>query len=265
MNWTDPDLDDFEDDLPPPRRSMSATGRLLLTALLLLMALLIAALVVRTRTGSEMIASVLRKQTGLDLEIGAASLGWPTDVVLKRVRGRTTQAYGAFSADEIRMGFHWNGALDLQVKGAVLEFVRTADGWLPEAFSRIAVLDDVRDTPGLFADAPDRLTLDIRDGTITWSTPDGEVTAFVKGLSFAAIPLETPGRRLRFYELAARHVKRVNGAEGHAVRRLWLSAPENAYAGIAYHTIWEGGSSTVRDWWSNPAGADNAGVTAHEK
>ncbi len=263
MNWKDPDI---EDDLPPPRQPMTAAGRLLIAVLIVMMAVLIAVLVVRTRSGSEMIADILHQHTGLDLEIGAASLQWPADLVLRQVKARTAESFGGFKAGEIRLGLRWNGVLDVAVTGAELDFVRTADGWLPGEFRRIAVLNDVRETADLFRDLPGRLSLDIRGGAITWSTPDGDAQASVKGLDLWVVPVDVTGRRMWWYELSARRVTRRNGAEGRTLRRLWMSAPESAYVGIAYHAIWSGGSGPVQDWWSVPSAEEESkGESWHEK
>lgn len=249
----------------PRSQARRSVGCLIPAFLVAFMALAIVFMVVRTRSGSDMVSNALRKQTGVDLEIGEASLGLPFDLVLRGVKERAAQAYGGFRAREIRMGLRWEGTLDVQVTGAELELVKTADGWLPRSFERIAVLGDVRDTVALFADMPDNVTLDLRESSIVWKGPDSDVTASVQGLTFWSAPVTLPGRRMRFYELSAREVRRVGGAGGRAVRRFWLSAPEARYVEIAYHAIWESGTPGARDWWSVPSEGGTTGVTGNEK
>lgn len=256
--------DNLDDDFKPPRKRLSAVGCLTIVILLVVLVLTVLALSVRSRAGGDWIADVLRKKTGLDLKIGEARLGLPFDLILKNVQARQAEAYGGFKAVEIRMGARLNGVVELGVKGAELDLVKTADGWLPAAFERIAVLNDVRDTPGLFVDVPRGLRLNIRDSAISWGTADGEITRRVKGLELWAMPLESPGRRMWFYELFARDVKRAGGVEGQNVRRCWLSAADNPYVEIVYRPVWRG-NAVSRDWWSVPAMDGQRGAIQDEK
>lgn len=243
---------DFEDELRVPPKRLSAVGCLTGLVMLVALALILLAVLVSSKGGGEWIAEVLRKKTGLDLQIGEARLGLPFDLVLEKVQARQKETYGGFKAAEIRMGIRLDGAVELGVKGAELDLVKTADGWLPDAFDRIGGLSDVRDTPALLADVPRGLLLKVRDSTITWSTPDGEPVSLVKGLELGVMPIETPGRRLWFYELTARLVQRAGGVEGRNVRRCWMSTAENPYVEIAYRAFWGGDAPISRDWWSMP-------------
>jgi hypothetical protein len=261
MTRTNTNLEDY---VRPPRRRLSAAGCLTCLVLLAVVLGVVLAAAVRTKGGSEWIAETIRKKTRLDLEIGEARAGLPFDLVLKNVKARSTEAYGGFKAAEIRLGPRLNGGLELGVTGAELDLVRTADGWLPDAFGRIAELNDVRDTPGLFADVPRGLRLTLHDGALSWSTPDGEVTALLKGIEFLAVPIEIPGRRMWFYDLSARLVKRAGGQEGRNVRRCWMSASDNAYIEIVYRAMW-GGAPGSKDWWSSPSVGSQGGEAKDEK
>lgn len=261
MTRTNTNLEDY---VRPPRKRLSAVGCLTVMVLLVAIVLLILAVSVRSQGGGEWIAGILRKKTGLDLMIGEARLGLPFDLVMKNVQARQVEAYGGFKAAEIRMGLRLSGGVELGVKGAELDLVKTADGWLPAAFERIAVLNDVRETPGLFVDVPRGLHLNIRDSGISWGTPDGEISRQVRGLELWAMPLESPGRRMWFYELFARDVKRAGGVEGRNVRRCWMSAADNPYVEIVYRPVWRGGTA-IRDWWSVPAMDGQRGAILDEK
>ena len=261
MSQTDLEFEDFEE---PRRRRPSVFGFVAIIAVSMAVILTAATVVVRTVAGREWIARTLQKKTGLDLEIGGAHIGLPFDLVLEGVRARVVEGYGGFSAREIRLGMQLDGEMQLEVTGAELNAVKTADGWLPARFERIAALDDVSDTAALFEDAPRRLHLEVRDSAIVRTTGDGEQIASVTGLSLSVVPIDVPGRTLRWYEFSARAVKRTGGAVGRNVRRLWISDRENPYLEVVYHAVWEGGTGVVKDWWSTPLVVGSKGAVRDE-
>lgn len=263
MRRRDAGLDDFEDaagledfEKPPrkPRRSMPFLG--CLTVLLVLVGVVLAGIVVavKTPTGCERIASFLESRTGLGLKIAEGRLSLPCDLVLCNVAIKPEQApEGNFRAREVRLGWR-PGGLRLEVVGMELELVRAADGWLPEAFSRVAALRDVRETAGLFDDAPERITVALRDSSIYWRGGEGNAQTFVQGMRFWSGTLDTPSGLLRAYELDAPVVRRADRLDGQSVHRRWVSTPDAPYVELWYKGIWNGDIRRVKDWWSSPEG-----------
>ena len=252
MGRPDPDLKSY---VRPPRQRLPLLGRL--TLFLLLLALLLAglALLIKTRRGCEMISSYLHSQTGLALTIGEARLSLPCDLVLNNVAIKPEQALeGDFRAREIRLGWRRRGAVLLEVTGAQLDLVQVADGWMPEAFSRIAELRDVRETAALFADAPKRVKVQIRDSSIFWRGADREMKSFVQGLNFWSGVSETPTVMLRVYEVGAVAVRREGRVDGRAIQRTWVSMDGVPCVEVRAKGVWDGDVRRVKDWWSIPEG-----------
>jgi hypothetical protein len=251
MSRPDADLESY---VRPPRRRLPVLG--CLTMFLLLLALVVAGLAVaaKTRGGCGMISKALQSQTGLALTIGEARLGIPCDLVLNEVAIHPGQApEGDFKAREVRIGWRRKGVI-LEVTGAQLDLVQAADGWMPDVFSRIAGLRDVRETAGLFADAPGRVRVSIRDSSIFWRGADREMKAFVQGLSFWSGVSDTPTATLRVYEVEALVVRREGRVDGRSIRRTWVSKDGVPYAEVSYKGVWDGDVRRIKDWWSVPEG-----------
>jgi hypothetical protein len=227
-----------------------------LTMSLVFLALVVIGLAigVKTQGGREMIARTVKVQTGLALMIGEAGVSLPCDLVLSEVAIKPEQApEGGFVAKEIRLGWRPGGSL-MEVRGAQLDLVQVADGWMPEPFSRIATLRDVRETFELFMDAPRRFRVDVKDSSIYWKGPDREPKAFVQGLNFWSGVSDTPEALMRVYRVNAQSVKREGRVQGRAIQRTWVSQDGVPYAEVSYKGEWEGDSRRVKDWWSSPEG-----------
>jgi hypothetical protein len=243
------------------------TGIGCLAMVLLCAAVVLAALVlgVQTRIGCEVVADSIRKQTGLDLAVGGASLAWPADLYLTDVQTKpSTTPLGSFKAREIRIGWRRGGRLDVLVSGARLEVMKIADGWVPAPFARLGELGDVRETAALVGDGVPLAALDIRDSSVVWNGPDGERQASVEGLGFSMRPVTLGERSYLVFEVSARMVRRTGGGKGLNVRRLWMSGKGNPYLEVEYDGMWEGAESALKDWWSTPSGMVKRGM-AHEK
>ncbi|MEI6788140.1 MAG: hypothetical protein WCL49_06630 [bacterium] len=256
--WDDPSKPAVVKAKPGPS---SSAGCLIMAALSV--AILVAAVVlgIQTRSGCELVAGFLQRQTGLDLTVGGASITGPTEVCLTDVQTKpTTTPLGSFKAREIRIALGWGGTLEMTVAGAHLEVVKTADGWVPAAFGKIATLNDVRETASLFIDEPRLVKLDIRDSGIIWSGPDGERLCVVEGLGMGMRPLKLAGRSLSVFEVTARTVRRSGGSKGSFLQRLWVSTKESPYGEVEYRGSWEGDETGVRDWWSTPPGTVKRGA-----
>lgn len=253
MGRPDPE-DDWDKPARSTRRRLPMLGCLTVCLLFLAVALAGLAVAVKTRGGCEMISNYLKSQTGLALTIGEARLNLPCDLVLREVSLKPEQApEGDFRAREVRMGWRRRGPV-LEVTGAQLEMVKAADEWLPEVFSRIAGLRDVRETAGLFADAPARMQVRIRDSSIFWRGADREAKAFVQGLNFWSGVSDTPAALLRVYDVEALVVRREGRVDGRSIRRKWVSMDGVPYAEVLYKGSWDGDGSRVKDWWSVPEG-----------
>ena len=150
--------------------------------------------------------------------------------------------------------------MELMVRGARLDVMKTADGWVPAAFRRLASLEDVRDTASLFAEDPRLVGLDIRDSGIIWNGPDGERLAAVEGLGVGMRPVTLGERRLKLFEVTARTVRRANGGSGRTLLRLWVSVPENPYLEVEYRGAWDRDEAGLKDWWSTPPGVMKRGL-----
>lgn len=251
MGKPDADLKSY---VRAPRKRLPMLGCLTWTLLLLAIALAGLAVAVKTRAGCETISRALNAQTGLALTIGEARLSFPCDLVMTDVSIKPEQApEGDFRAREIRVGWR-RGGMILEVTGARLDMVQAADGWLPEVFSRIAALRDVRETAGLFADAPGRLQVTIRDASLFWRGADREARAFIQGLHFWSGVGDTPTETVRLYEADALVVRREGRVDGRSIRRRWVSVPGVPYAEISYQRVWDGDERRLRDWWSDPEG-----------
>jgi hypothetical protein len=216
---------------------------------------------IQTKVGSDLVASYLKTQTGLDLSVGGAQFVAPMDLVLTDVQTKpSTTPLGSFKAREIQLGWRWGGDLRLTFRGVRLELVKIAEGWVPVAFTNLATLADVRDTATLFADDPRLVSLDIWDGAVLWSSPDGERLAAVDGLRMSMRPVLLGERALKIFDLSARSVFRANGVKGRLMRRMWVTTHENPYLEVEYRGVWEGDDATLKDWWSIPVGAVKRGM-----
>lgn len=248
------------------RKGPPASAGCLLMAVLSV-AIVVAAVVlgVQTRVGCDVVADYLKRQTGLDLAVGGASFTAPTELCLTDVQTKpTTTPLGSFKAREIRLGLGWGGTLEMAVAGANLEVVKTADGWVPAAFTQIATLADVRDTAALLASDPRLVKLDVKDSRILWSGPDGERVSIVEGLGVGMRPVTLGGRALKVFEVRARTVRREGGGKGRSIQRLWVSTVDEPYLEVYYRGLWEGDQVGLGDWWSAPAAAVKRGVE-HDK
>lgn len=255
--WRDEGAVSRGQKVPPP----SATG--CLVVMLLSVAIVIAAAVlgIQTRVGADLVANALRRQTGIDLAVGSASLAWPLDIVLCDVQTKpTTTPLGGLKAREIRLGLRWGGSLEVALRGIRLDLVQIASGWVPAPFEKIGSLADVRDTVALLGEGPRVAALDIRDSAIVWSGPDGERLASVDGLGVSMRPVDLGERRLRVMEVTARNVFRYGGVKGLGMRRLWLSTTDNPYLEVEYRGTWEGLDSSLKDWWSAPTNTGKRGM-----
>ena len=231
----------------------SAAGCLIMSALSVAIVIATVVLGIQTKGGCELVAGYLKRQTGLDLTVGGANLTWPMVLTLTDVQTQpSTTPLGGFKAREIRMGVRWDGMLDLFLLGASLDVVKTADGWAPTAFEKIASLSDVRDTTRLFDDDPRLVSLDVRDSAIFWDGSDGERLAAAEGLGISMRPVALGDRKVRLFDVTARTVRRISGLKGRAIERMWISAAENPYLEVEYRGAWEGDVKGGVDWWATP-------------
>jgi hypothetical protein len=239
----------------------SAAGCLIMTGLSLAIIVATVVLGIQTRAGCEVVADYLERQTGLDLAVGGASFTAPTELCLTDVQTKpSTTPLGSFKAREIRLALGWGGTLEMSLAGAKLEVVKTADGWVPAAFGRLASLTDVRDTAALFADDPRLVKLDVKDSSMIWNGPDGERLSVIEGLGVGMRPVKMGGRALKLFEVTARTVRRGEGVKGRSVQRLWVSTVESPYMEVDYRGSWEGDTVGIRDWWSSPPVTVKRGV-----
>lgn len=216
---------------------------------------------IKTKVGADLVANVLRKQTGLDLSVGAVQVVAPLDLVLADVQTKpSTMPLGSFKAREIQIGWRWSGHWHLAIRGLRLELVKIADGWVPASFTRIATLADVRDTAALFAEDPELVSLDVTDSAVLWSSADGERLAAVDGLGLSMRPVKLGERSLKIFDLTARSVFRSGGVKGRLMRRMWVATVEQPYLEVEYRGVWEGADSSIRDWWSPPSVVGKQGI-----
>lgn len=238
----------------------SSAGCLIMAGLSIAIILAAVVLGIQTRAGCEVVADYLKRQTGLDLTVGGACFTSPTELCLTDVQTKpTTTPLGSFKAREIRLALGWGGGLEMSLAGANLEVVKTADGWVPAAFGRIASLNDVRATATLFADEPRLVKFDVKDSSIIWSGPDGERLSVIEGLGMGMRPVKMGGRALKLFEVTARTVRRCEGVKGRFLQRLWVSTSETPYMEVDYRGSWEGDFAGIRDWWSSPPGTAKRG------
>jgi hypothetical protein len=186
----------------------------------------------------------------LDVTVGKARLALPYDLVLEHLRPRGEATNGSLTVREVRLQWQLDGSPVVKVRGAELTLVNAGTGgWQPEAFAGVGTLSDVRQTPALFSELPG-LTLDVRDSAVQWTT--GTNTWGVQGLAFRSLPVRVGTQAWRYFELQASQVNRAGGMIGRAVRRVWISAPENGYLELAYRGVWDEAVPEGRDWWSPP-------------
>lgn len=258
------------DDVPPaakPKAGPPPTTMGCLIVILLSGVIVMAALVfgIQTRVGCDLVADMLRRQTGLDLAVGGVSLAWPADLYLTDVQTKpSTTPLGLFKAREVRIGWRWGGDIDLALSGVRLEVMKIADGWVPAPFARLGALADVRDTAALIGDHSPLASLDVRDSVLVWNGPDGDRLMAAEGSGISMRPLILGARRFLVFEVTARRVHRAGGVKGLDVRRLWLSGDMNSYMEVIYSGIWDGDEGAQRDWWSPLPGRKNRGV-GHEQ
>jgi hypothetical protein len=256
MKRDDLDFDEFDDTLEPPRRRRRGSRRMgVLTALMVVAVAAVTTVIVglQTEGGCALLADYFKQQTGLEVRIGAAHPAFPLDLVMRDVELKPDAARaGVFKAREIRVGWRWGESLPVRIDGLHLEFRKTADGWSPSAFERLATLDDVRRTEALLREEPRGLRMDVTDSTLLWRAADGEVIASAQGLNVAVTPISARGRFLRLIEVTAAKVKRESGVSGLTVRRAWLAGTETPYLELEYRGVWEGDGGRARDWWSTP-------------
>jgi hypothetical protein len=232
----------------------------LVTVLVIAVILVVAAaFAVRTRGGSELISDYLRDRTGLNVAVGKARLALPYDLVLEELRTRGGgSTNGDLSVREVRLQWQIDGSPVVKIRGADLALVKSGpDDWLPEAFSDVGGLSDVLQTPWFFREMP-RLTLDVRDSSVRWTA--GTNIWSVEGLGLRSLPLRVGGQAWRYFEVQAGQVNRAGGSIGRAVRRVWISAPENGYLEVAYRGLWNETVPDGRDWWSSPSVKAATGV-----
>ena len=107
-------------NLPPPK----AAGCLMMLGLSVVFVMAMAVFGIQTKVGSDLVASYLKKQTGLDLTVGGAQLAAPFDLILTDVQTKpSTTPRGSFKAREIQMGWRWGGKMHLTLRGLRLEFL----------------------------------------------------------------------------------------------------------------------------------------------
>lgn len=231
----------------------SSAGCLLMIVLFTAIVISMIVLGIQTKAGCELVANYLKRQTGLDLTVGGARFDWPPSLHLADVQTKpSTTPLGSFKARELILAMGWGKTVEVTLKGGRLEVVRTADGWVPAPFSKVASLTDVRDTAALFSEDPTLVAVDVRDSALVWNGPDGDRLAAVEGASLSVRRVVMGDRVLRVYDLAARTVYRTGARKGRSVRRLWASIPETPYLEIEYRGEWEGKETDPKDWWSDP-------------
>lgn len=254
-----PSTTEWDDDIQPAARRIhrpppKMAGCLMMIALSTAIIIAMAVFGIQTKVGGDLVANFLKKQTGLDLSVGAAQLVAPMDLVLTDVQTKPSSTpLGSFKAREIQIGWRWGGHIHLVIRGLRLELVKIADGWVPASFGRIATLSDVRDTAALFAEDPKLVSLDVTDSAVLWCSADGERLAAVDGLGLSMRPVRLGERSLKIFDLSARSVFRTGGVKGRLMRRMWVSTVEHPYLQVEYRGVWEGDESDVRDWWSIPS------------
>ncbi len=242
---------------PPPR----AAGCMIMIVLSAAIIASMAVFGIQTKVGSDLVAGYLKNQTGLDLSVGGAQFAAPLDLVLTDVQTKpSTTPLGSFKAREIQLGWRWGGDLCLTFRGLRVELVKVAEGWVPVAFTNLAILADVRDTVALFPEEHRLVSLDIADSAVLWSSPDGERLAAVDGLRLSMRPVALGDRTLKIFDLSARSVFRAGGVKGRLMRRMWVATPENAYLEVEYRGVWEGDDASIKDWWSIPVGLGKRGA-----
>ncbi|MEI8121231.1 MAG: hypothetical protein WCI20_04220 [bacterium] len=251
---------------PKPGRSTPApVGCLVFVLLSLVVLLAFVTFGIQTKIGCEWVADSVRRQTGLDVAIGGASLAWPLDLYLTDVQTKpSTTPLGSFKAREIRIGWRWGGRFDMMLSGARLEVMKIADGWVPTPFAKIGELSDVRETVLLVSEEIPLASLDIRDSSVIWNGPDGERLASSEGLGLSMRRVTLGDRPYFVFEVTSRIVRRVGGLKGLNVRRLWMSGNKCPYLEVEYSGMWDGDDVALKDWWATPPGAVKRGM-GHEK
>lgn len=257
---------EWDDDIHPAAKRANpstpkAVGCLVMIVLSAAIIIAMAVFGIQTKVGSDLVANYLKKQTGLDLSVGAVQLVAPMDLVLTDVQTKpSTTPLGSFKAREIQLGWRWGGNYDLRIRGLRLELVKIMDGWAPAPFVRIAALSDVRDTAALFAEDPSLVSLDVVDSAVLWSSADGERLAAVDGLGLSMRPVRLGERSLKLFDVSANNVFRAGGIKGRLLHRMWVATGEHPYLEVEYRGVWEGADSSVRDWWSTPSVAGKQGT-----
>ena len=244
-------------NVPPP----ATLGCLVVSALFVAILFAAVTLGVQTKVGCDLLASALKRQTGLDVTVESASVEWPLGICLTDVQTKpSTTPFGSFKAREIRIGLRTGGGVEISLRGARLELMKLADGWVPEVFSKVGALNDVRDTAVLFGDDPRVMAVDVRDSGIVWNGPDGERMSSAEGVGISIRPVMMNDQRMTVFEVAARIVRRANGMKGLGIRRLWLSSRDTPYLEVEYQGLWDGADNGTADWWTVPPGAMKRGM-----
>ncbi|MEI6515450.1 MAG: hypothetical protein WCO77_05700 [bacterium] len=253
-----PSIPEWEEEVKAPKVKHKApphgpAGCLVMICLSATVIIATVVLGVQTRSGCELVANYLKSQTGIDLTVGGARFTGITEMTLTDVQTKpTTTPLGSFKVREMRIRLGLDGTLELALAGARLDVVKTADGWAPALFNKIASLDDVRETASLFSSEPGLVSLDVRDSGIIWNGPDGERLAAIEGMGISMRPVAMGLRRLMLIEVMARSVSRQGGVKGRLLQRLWVSVPENPYLEVEYRGSWEGDDAGAKDWWTPP-------------
>jgi len=213
------------------------TGCLSLLLVILVIASLFAFFGLGTERGKRVVQNWLGRCLSMDLTIGNASLAGPADLVIRDIESREADETGdpLFAADEMRIGFRFDGVCHISAHKAALTLVPGENGgWSPRAFSKLGELPGkhMGDLSKLTAEFRRRVTLSVTDSYISWAGESGLPSASVSGLSFEMKPVSFGKKEVYFYRLEAYNVLGAGNTNIHNVHREWLASDAADYVGV---------------------------------
>ena len=214
-------------------------GRLALTLLVVLGILMVTGyFAAGTEGGKAFIRDHLAKRLGMEISVGAASIGWPYDLVVTDIE---SDGYGednpGFRCRELRFGLGRRPLYRVSMSGPELVLVKDADErWMPSRFAALGNLasGNVLQISRITEATREQVALTVENGSVRWfGGLAGVPVAVAKGITFSLAPVDIPGRRMYHYYLSVDSALDGSGTRALGVQREWLASEMIEYLEIS--------------------------------
>ena len=184
---------------------------------------------VRTEFFKEWFVDYLEKQYGneVDFTVGKISIGFPYNFVVKELqaKGSEPDSRVAFYVKRFESPLYAFRTKTYIFEKVDLSLQQNGEGvWSPGVVAKLGDLNQLESISVITRGIRDDLSIEIKNGSISWLGRDGQTERQADGIQFYMAPHDINGRDLTYYELKARL---LSGSRSSGfVDEAWLATDE---------------------------------------